>query len=70
MAALGDPGCSFGRFLAGHSDHQGMSSMPACYKCGAAGAVPLRKHQLALCEGCYREALHSTVGTEAEPVPA
>jgi hypothetical protein len=30
-----------------------------CYKCGArhAGAVPLRRHRLWICQRCYGEAL-------------
>jgi hypothetical protein len=33
--------------------------MEPCYKCGArdAAAVPLRRHQLWVCQRCYSEAL-------------
>lgn len=44
--------------------------IPACFKCGGKGEVPVRPHGVAYCLSCWREALDTTVGTEAEPVPA
>jgi hypothetical protein len=39
--------------------------LPACFRCGQLGQVPLRKHGLALCLDCYRAELNTTV--ELEP---
>jgi hypothetical protein len=43
--------------------------MPACYRCGRPGQVPIRPHRLAMCESCYLGELAVTVDT-GELVPA
>ena len=43
--------------------------LPACYRCGQPGQVPLRKHGLALCLECYLDNQRTTVEVPGEPVP-
>jgi hypothetical protein len=69
VAVLGPKQLAAGGPRPGFTDHARME-IPACYRCRAPGQVPVRKHGVALCLACYREALAVTVGTDAEPVPA
>jgi len=53
MTSIGPPRAASRR----RADSPGMDQ--PCYKCGArhAGAVPLRRHRLWICQRCYGEAL-------------
>lgn len=43
--------------------------LPACYRCGQPGEVPIRPHGVALCLECYLDNQRTTVEVPGEPVP-
>ena len=42
--------------------------LPACFRCGSPGEVPIRPHGLAMCQACYCAELAVSVDT-GEPAP-
>lgn len=40
-------------------------ALPACFRCGGKGEVPIRPHGLHMCTECYLEEIRSTVDTGA-----
>jgi len=45
-----------------------LEALPACFRCGSPGEIPIRPHNVALCAACYCAELATTV--QLEPAPA